>query len=144
MLKDFKEFAIRGNVIDLAVGIIIGVAFNSVVNSLVNDILMPPIGLILANVDFQNMFVTLWGSHFKTVAEARSGGAVTLNYGTFVNSVINFLIVAFCVFFLVRQINKLKKKAPQEARSAFKECPYCKMTINNNAVKCPHCTSDLK
>jgi len=112
MISEFKKFVIRGNVIDLAVGVIIGAAFATIVNSLVNDVIMPPIGLILGNVDFSNMFVTLWGIHFKTLAEAKAGGAVTLNYGLFINNIVNFLILAIVIFLIVRWVNKLK--GPEE------------------------------
>jgi large conductance mechanosensitive channel len=143
MFKQFKEFAMKGSVIDLAVGIIIGAAFSGVVNSLVNDIIMPPIGLLLGKVDFSNLFITLSGQSFQTLAEAKSGGAVTVNYGLFVNTVINFLIVAFAVFLLVKQVNSLKRK-PIPAAPTEKVCPYCKTNINIDAVRCPNCTSDLK
>ena len=140
MLKEFREFALGGSMIDLAVGIVIGAAAGSLINSLVTDILMPPIGLLLGKVDFQNMFVTLWGQHFNTLAEAKAGGAVTINYGIFINNFINFMIVAFAIFILIKQINKVRKKpAP-----ANKECPYCRMAINKDAVRCPYCTTELK
>ena len=144
MFKEFKEFAVKGSMIDLAVGIIIGAAFTGVVNSLVNDILMPPIGLLVGNVDFSNLFLTLTGGHFQTVAEAKAVGAVTLNYGLFVNTLINFLIVAFAVFLLVKQVNKLKRKKEPEAVPSTKECPYCKSAVHIDAVRCPNCTSELK
>jgi large conductance mechanosensitive channel len=145
MFKQFKEFAVKGNVIDLAVGIIIGAAFTGIVNSLVNDIIMPPIGLLLGKVDFSNLFVTLSGNHFNTLAEAKAGGAVTLNYGAFINTIISFLIVAFSVFLLVRQINIIKKKFEEEPKTAptTKVCPFCKSVINIEATRCPQCTSDL-
>ncbi|MGH2576077.1 MAG: large-conductance mechanosensitive channel protein MscL [Ignavibacteria bacterium] len=142
MFKEFKEFATKGNVIDLAVGIIIGAAFTTIVNSLVNDIIMPPIGLLLGKVDFTNLFITLSGSHLNTLAEAKAGGAVTLNYGVFVNSIISFLIVAFSIFLVIRQINKLRKKP--ETTPTTKECSFCMMVIPISAKKCPHCTSELK
>jgi large conductance mechanosensitive channel len=143
MLKEFKEFALRGSVLDLAVGIIIGAAFGGIVNSLVNDVLMPPIGLLLGRVDFSNLFFTLSGQHFNSLAEAKAAGVVTLNYGLFVNTVINFLIVAFSVFLVVKQFNRLKR-APQPKTPATKECSFCKMTIPVEATRCPHCTSELK
>lgn len=146
MFKQFKEFVIRGNVIDLAVGIIIGAAFTGVVNSLVNDVIMPPIGLLLGKVDFTNLFFTLSGTHFNTLAEAKTGGAVTINYGLFINTIISFLIVAFSVFLLVRQINILKKKfekEPAQVSPTTKVCSYCKSLINIEATRCPQCTSDL-
>ena len=149
MLKEFKEFAMRGNVIDMAVGIIIGVAFGTIVKSLVADVIMPPIGLLLGNVDFTNLFVVLRegsaAGPYASLAEAQKVGAVTINYGTFVNTIISFLIVAFAVFLLIRQINKLKwqKEAPP-AEPTTKECPHCFSTISIKATRCPQCTSELK
>jgi large conductance mechanosensitive channel len=145
MFKEFKEFAMSGSVIDLAVGLIIGAAFGTIVTSFVNDIVMPPIGLLLGKVDFSNLFITLSGQHFNTIAESKAGGAVTLNYGLFINTIITFVIIAFSIFLVVKQMNKLKRK-PVEAPSAptTKECNYCYMAIPINATKCPHCTSDLK
>jgi large conductance mechanosensitive channel len=142
MLKEFKEFAMRGSVIDLAIGIIIGAAFGGIVNSLVNDVIMPPIGLLLGKVDFSDLFLTLSGASFNTLAEAKSNGAVTLNYGLFVNTVINFLIVSFSIFIVIRQVNKLKRK--KEEAPTTKVCGYCRMTIPVEASRCPHCTSELK
>jgi large conductance mechanosensitive channel len=144
-LKEFREFAVKGNMIDLAIGIIIGAAFSGIVNSLVNDIIMPPIGLILGKVDFANLFFTLSGTHFNTLAEAKAGGAVTLNYGIFINTIISFLIVAFAVFMLVKQINRVRRAIEhQQVQSpTTKPCPYCKSLINIEAVRCPQCTSDL-
>lgn len=146
MFKEFKEFAVKGNMIDLAIGIIIGAAFSGVISSLVNDVIMPPIGLLLGNVDFSNMFITLSGGHFLTLEEAKAGGAVTLNYGLFVNTLINFLIVAFAVFILVKQVNNFKRMLDNEpaAGPTVKACPYCRSTIHIDAVKCPNCTSDIK
>lgn len=144
MFKEFKEFAMKGSMIDLAVGIIIGAAFSGVVNSLVNDIIMPPIGLLLGKVDFSNLFFTLSGGSFTTLESAKAGGAVTINYGLFVNTLINFLIVAFAIFIVVKQVNSLKRKPEPAAEPVTKECPYCKSTVHINAVKCPNCTSDLK
>jgi large conductance mechanosensitive channel len=146
IFREFKEFAVKGSMIDLAIGIIIGAAFTGTVNSLVNDILMPPIGLLVGKVDFTNLFLTLSGGHFQTVAEAKSGGAVTLNYGLFVNTLINFLIVAFAVFLLIKQVNAFKRKLEPEPASvpAIKECPYCKSKVHIDAVRCPNCTSELK
>ena len=139
MLKEFKEFAVKGNMVDMAVGIIIGAAFGKIVNSLVNDIIMPPFGLILGKVDFSNLFVNLSGSHYGTLAEAKKAGAPTINYGVFLNDVISFLIVAFAVFLLIRQINKLRS-APEPTTKA---CPYCLEKIPIKASRCPHCTSEL-
>jgi large conductance mechanosensitive channel len=149
MLKEFKEFAMRGNVIDMAVGIIIGAAFGLIIASLVSDVLMPPIGLILGNMDFSNLFMVLkegkTAGPYATVAAAKGAGAVTLNYGLFVNTIVNFLIVAFAIFFLVRGMNALKKKeeAPA-AKPMTKECPHCLSTIPIKASRCGHCTSELK
>ena len=148
MLKEFKAFAMRGNVIDLAVGIIIGGAFGTIVKSLVDDVIMPPIGLALGNVDFADLFMLLKAGAkspppYATLAEAQAAGAVTVNYGVFVNAVITFLIVAFSVFLLVRAANRLQ---PQEAPAAptTKECPYCRMAVPVAATRCPHCTSELR
>jgi len=146
MWKDFKEFAMRGNVVDMAVGIIIGAAFGAIVKSLVSDILMPPLGLVLSNTDFSDIFVVLKqgtpAGPYATVALASQAGAVTLNLGLFVNGVINFVIVAFAVFMLVRGISRLQRpKEPKEATS--KDCPHCLMSIPLKAVKCGHCTADL-
>jgi large conductance mechanosensitive channel len=142
MWKEFKQFIARGNVIDLAVAVIIGAAFGKTVTSLVNDILMPPIGLLLGNVDFTNLFITLSGGSYATLAEAQAAGAATINYGVFINTVIDFLIVAFAIFLLVRQVNRLKKPAPP-AEPTTKACPYCLSEIPIKATRCPHCTSEL-
>jgi len=149
MLKDFKAFAMRGNVVDMAVGIIIGGAFGTIVSSLVNDVLMPPIGMLLGNVDFSNLFVTLkqgaTAGPYATVAAAAEAGAVTVNYGMFINAVVSFLIVAFAVFLLVRGIMQLQRKeevAPPPPDK--KDCPYCLSTVAIKATRCPHCTSELK
>ena len=145
MLKEFKEFAMRGNVLDMAVGIVVGAAFGGIVTSLVNDILMPPIGLLLGKVDFSNLFITLTGRHFDSVAQAKAAGAATLNYGLFMNTVINFLIVSLAIFLLVRQVNRLRAKpAPAPAGPALKECKFCCSSIPLQATRCPHCTSGLK
>jgi len=145
MLKEFKEFAMRGNVIDMAVGIIIGAAFGTIIGTMVSDVLMPPIGLLLGNVDFSNLFVVLKegkiAGPYATVAAAKGAGAVTLNYGLFVNTVVNFLIVAFAIFFLIRGMNALKKK--EAAQPTTKECPHCLSTIPIKATRCGHCTSEL-
>ncbi len=145
MLKEFKEFALRGNVLDLAIGVIIGAAFGKIVTSFVNDVLMPPIGLLLGKVDFTNLFFTLSGEKYATLADAQANGAVTLNYGNFINTVVDFLIVAFFIFLLVRQINRLTRK-PAEAPAAptTKECPHCCSTIPLKATRCPNCTSELE
>lgn len=145
MLKEFKEFAMRGNVIDMAVGIIIGAAFGSVVTSLIKDILMPPIGFLLGRVDFSNLFISLSG-HYASLAEAQAAGAPTINYGLFINAVLNFIIVTAAVFFfLVRPINRIRRtKEVAPAAPATKECPYCLSTIPLKATRCPYCTSHLE
>jgi len=145
MLKEFKEFALRGNVLDMAVGIIIGAAFGTIVTSLVNDILMPPIGLLLGRVDFSNLFITLRGEPLATLAQAKAAGVTTLNYGVFLNTVVSFLIVAFAVFLLIRQVNKMRREPePAAAVLTAKECPYCFSSIPIKATRCAHCTSELK
>jgi len=149
VLKEFKEFAMRGNVIDMAVGIIIGAAFGGIVNSLVSDVIMPPIGLILGNIDFSNFFLVLKegkvAGPYASVAAAKAAGAVSLNYGVFVNTIVSFLIVAFSVFLLVRSVNKLRRKEETPpAVPTTKECTYCSTLIPIKATRCPHCTSELK
>jgi large conductance mechanosensitive channel len=145
MLKEFKEFAIRGNVVDLAVGVVIGAAFGKIVNSFVNDILMPPIGLLLGNVDFSNLFINLAGKPVGSLAEAKTAGIPTINYGLFLNTVIDFTIVAFAIFLLIRQINRVRRPAGATPEGpTTKSCPYCFSTIPLKAVRCPQCTSDLK
>ena len=150
MLREFKEFAMKGNVVDMAVGIIIGAAFGGIVNSFVTDVLMPPIGLLLGNIDFANLFLVLKeGSKvagpYASVAAAKAAGAVSVNYGVFINTVISFLIVAFCVFLLVRSINTLRKKEEVPAAPpTTKDCQYCFTSIPIKATRCPHCTSELK
>jgi large conductance mechanosensitive channel len=143
MWKEFKQFIARGNVIDLAVAVIIGAAFGKIITSFVNDILMPPIGLLLGNVDFANLFITLSGGSYATLAEAQAAGAATINYGVFINTIIDFLIVAFAIFLLVKQVNRLKKPAPP-AEPTTKACPYCLSEIPIKAIRCPHCTSELE
>jgi large conductance mechanosensitive channel len=143
MLRDFRDFIARGNVVDMAVGIIVGAAFGGVVTSLVNDVIMPPIGLVLGGVDFSNLFVPLDWKHYPSLAAAKSAGAPTLNYGVFVNTLVNFLIVAFAIFQLVRVVNRLRGPAPVAAPTT-RECPYCASTIPVKAVRCGHCTSDLR
>ncbi|HEU5321067.1 MAG TPA: large conductance mechanosensitive channel protein MscL [Methylomirabilota bacterium] len=145
MLRDFKAFVMRGNVLDLAVAVVIGAAFGAVVTSFVNDILMPPLGLLLGRVNFADLFITLGRGSYPSLAAAKAAGAPTLNYGAFVNTVINFLIIAFAVFLLVRQVNRLAAKpAPPAAAPATKECRYCASTIPLKATRCPHCTSELR
>ncbi len=150
MVKEFKEFAMRGNVVDMAVGIIIGGAFGTIVKSLVSDVIMPPIGLLLGGVDFSNLFIVLkkgaeGAAPYASVAEAEAAGAVTINYGLFFNAIISFLIVAFAVFLLIKGINNLKRKeeAPP-AEPTTKDCPFCLTTIAIKASRCPNCTSDLE
>ncbi len=139
MLKEFKEFAMRGSVLDLAVGVIIGAAFGKVVSSLVDDVLMPPLGHLIGQVDFSNLFINLSSTHYESLAEAKKAGAATLNYGSFINTIINFLIVAFAIFLLVRAVNKWLPKPP--APVTTKDCPQCAMPIPVTAKKCGHCTS---
>lgn len=141
MLKEFKEFAMRGNVLDMAIGIVIGAAFGRVITSFVEDILMPPLGRLVGRVDFSNLFVSLNGQHYDTLAAAKAAGAPTVNYGLFLNTIITFIIVAFAIFLLVRQVNRFKPKPA--APPATKECPRCGMAIPLKASKCPHCTSEL-
>lgn len=142
MWKEFKAFAMRGNVLDMAVGIIIGAAFGRIITSLVSDIIMPPIGLILGKVDFSSLFLNISGTSYPTLAAAKAANAATINYGTFLNTVIDFLIVAFVIFLLVRQVNKWSKPAPAAAPTT-KDCPYCASTIPIKATRCPNCTSQL-
>lgn len=142
MLKEFKEFAIKGNAIDLAIGVIMAVAFGAVITSLVSDVMMPPIGRLLGGVDFSNLFVVLSGGTFATLKAAKDAGAATVNYGVFLNTVINFLIVAFVMFMLVRVMNRLKRDQPAPAAVAStKDCPFCATPIPIKASRCPHCTS---
>lgn len=144
MLKEFKAFIAKGNVLDLAVAVIIGAAFGAVVNSAVNDMIMPPIGLALGHVDFKDLFIPLNGQSYPTLAEAKKVSAPVIAYGAFVNTVINFLIIAFCVFLIVQSLNRFKKKEPAaEVAPNTKECPFCASTIPIKAVRCPNCTSDL-
>lgn len=148
MLEDFKEFVLRGNVVDMAVGIIVGVAFSTIVNSLVNDIIMPPIGLLLGNVDFVDLFVLLKEGTppgpYATLADAEAASAVTIRYGAFVNALVTFLIVALVMFFLIRGINRMRRKEEAAPEPMTKECPYCLSTIPLGATRCPHCTSQLE
>jgi large conductance mechanosensitive channel len=141
VLKEFREFAMRGNVVDLAVGVIIGIAFGGIVTSLVNDIIMPPIGLLAGGIDFKDLFIALNGQTYPSLAEAKRLGAPVIAYGQFLNTVINFLLVAFAVFLLVKQANRFKK--PEPAPLATKECQFCTTSIPLKAVRCPNCTSDL-
>ena len=140
MLKEFKEFAMRGNVVDMAVGIIIGAAFGKIVSSFVSDILMPPIGVLVGKVDFANLFLNLSGKSYESLASAKAAGAATLNYGMFLNTMVDFVIVAFAIFLLIHQVNRLKAKP----ELTTKECPYCLSKIALKASRCPQCTSELK
>lgn len=141
MFKEFKEFALRGSVLDLAIGVIIGGAFGKIVTSLVNDIIMPPIGLLLGKVDFSNLYINLSGTRYANLADAKAAGAATINYGSFLNTIIDFVIVAFIIYLLIRQFNRLSPKpAPQVTT---RECPYCCTQIPINATRCPNCTSEL-
>ena len=140
VVKDFRDFIARGNVVDLAVGVIIGASFGKIVSSMVSDILMPPIGLLMGKVDFSGLFVALNGAHYDTLALAKTAGAPTLNYGLFLNNVIDFLIVAFVVFLVVKQVNRI---VPKPAATPTKDCPRCTSKIPVAASKCPHCTADI-
>ncbi|MGH9461508.1 MAG: large-conductance mechanosensitive channel protein MscL [Vicinamibacteria bacterium] len=145
MFKEFKEFAMRGNVLDMAVGIILGAAFGKVITSLVNDLLMPPIGMLLGRVDFGSLFLNLSGTDYPTLAAAQEAGAPTINYGIFLNTVLDFLIVAFAIFLLIRQVNRLKRKEDAKApEPVTKECAFCFSSIPIKATRCPNCTSELK
>jgi large conductance mechanosensitive channel len=142
MFKEFRDFAMRGNVMDLAVGVIIGAAFGKIVSSLVGDIIMPALGLVLGQIDFSNLFITLNGAHFDTLAKAKAAGAPTISYGVFLNNIIDFLIVAFALFIIVRQINRfVAKPAPTPTT---RPCPYCVSNIPIKATRCPNCTSQLE
>jgi large conductance mechanosensitive channel len=148
MFKEFKEFAMRGNVVDMAVGIIIGAAFGAIVKSLVDDVLMPVIGLLMGNVDFANFFLVLKAGKvpgpYATLAEAKAASAVALSYGLFINSIVTFLIVAFAVFLLIKQINAMKRRGEVPAAPTTKECPFCLSMVPLKATRCPFCTSELK
>jgi large conductance mechanosensitive channel len=143
MLKEFKQFAMRGNVLDMAVGIIIGAAFGKIVTSFVSDVIMPPFGRVLGKVDFSSLFLNISGQHYDSLAAAKAAGAATINYGLFLNTVIDFLIVAFVIFMIIRQVNRWQKPAPAAA-PVTKECPYCASTISVKATRCPNCTSELR
>ena len=144
MWKEFKKFAMKGNIIDLAIGVVIGGAFGKIVTSLVNDIIMPLVGLLLGKVDFSNLFIALGDGEFQTIKEAEAAGIGTLNYGLFINNIIDFLIIAFSIFFVIRQLNRFTKKEEQkEVVPTSKSCLYCYTDIPIKATRCPHCTSDL-
>ena len=142
MFKEFKEFAVRGNVLDLAIGVIIGAAFGKITTSLVDDVIMPPISMLLGPVDFSNRFVSLTGKHYDSLAQAKAAGAPTINYGLFFNALITFLIVAFVVFLIVRAVNRMRR-GEETAPPVVKECQYCLSSIPIKATRCPHCTSQL-
>jgi large conductance mechanosensitive channel len=142
MFKEFKEFAMRGNVLDMAVGIIIGAAFGRIITSLVNNVIMPPIGLLLGKVDFSSLFVNLSGTPYASLADAKKAGAAVIGYGAFLNTILDFVVVAFVIFLLIRQVNKLKKE-PAPAAATTKECPYCLSVIPLKATRCGHCTAQL-
>jgi large conductance mechanosensitive channel len=143
MLAEFKKFAMRGNVIDLAAGVILGGAFGKITSSLVEDIVMPPIGLILGKVDFGNLFISLTGQHYPSLAAAKEMGAATLNIGLFLNTLINFVIVSFALFLLIRQVNRLQPKEVAVPIPSTKDCPFCLSAVPLKATRCPHCTSQL-
>jgi large conductance mechanosensitive channel len=143
MFKEFREFVARGNVVDLAVGVVIGAAFGKIVDSLVKDILMPPIGMALGKVDFSNLYINLGPADYASLADAQAAGAPTINYGAFINNIISFIIVAFAVFLLLKQINRFRRTADDSATPTTQICPHCVMMIPLGARRCPHCTSEL-
>jgi large conductance mechanosensitive channel len=141
-ISEFKEFVMRGNVLDMAVGIVIGAAFGGIINSLVKDIIMPPLGMVLGKVNFSDLFISLDGKSYLSLVAAQAAGAPTINYGVFINTIINFIIVALAIFVVIKQVNAMKRKpAPQEPNK--KDCPYCRESIPMAAIRCSHCTSDL-
>ena len=142
VIQEFREFALKGNMIDLAIGVIIGAAFGSVVKSLVDDILMPPLGRLVGDVDFSDLFINLSDGEYASLAAAQEAGAATINYGNFINAVISFLIVAFAVFVIIRQVNRMKRQ-PEAATPTMKSCPFCDSQISVKATRCPACTSEL-
>lgn len=145
MLKDFKDFIMRGNVLDLAVAVIIGGAFGKVITSLVNDVLMPPLGSLLGKVDFSNLFISLSGTPYASLTDAKTAGAATVNYGLFLNNVVDFVIVAFAIYFIIRAVNRLQKaKTAPPSKPTTKDCPYCLSNIPIKAIRCPYCTSQLE
>jgi len=144
MIKELKEFALRGSVVDLAIGVIIGTAFGKIISSLVSDILMPPIGLLLGNVDFSNIFWSLSGEKFMSLADAQAAGAATINIGLFINTIINFIIIAIVLFLVLKPINSMTRSKEKTAEPQVKDCPYCLTSIPLKASRCPHCTSQLK
>lgn len=144
MFKEFKTFIMRGNVLDLAVGVVIGAAFAKIINSLVTDVVLPPIGLLLGKVDFSNLFINMSGTDYKSLADAQAAGAATLNYGLFLNSIINFLIIGFIIYLVIHAANKLFIKPPAPTEPTDKDCPFCFSKIPVKAIRCPQCTSHLK
>ncbi len=144
MWKEFKEFALKGNVLDLAVGVVIGAAFGKIVTSLVNDIIMPVISIFTKGLDFENLFINLGSGSYTTLAAAKEAGAATLNYGAFISNIIDFLIIAFSIFIVIRQINRFTKKKEVPAPKKTKQCGYCYSEIHIDATRCPHCTSEVK
>jgi len=143
MIKEFKDFIMRGSVLDLAIGVIIGGAFGKIIASLVSDVLMPPIGMLLGKVDFSNLFINMSGGSYASLADAQKAGAATLNYGLFINNVINFLIIALVIFIIIKQVNRFTKPALVPATPTTKECPFCYSNIPIKATRCPNCTSQL-
>jgi len=143
VLKDFQDFAMKGNVVDLATGVVIGAAFGKIVTSLVGDIVMPLLSLATGKIDFTNLFISLDGNHYATYELAKEAGAATINYGAFLTNIIDFLIISFSIFLIIKQVNKLIRKPAPGAAPTTKPCPYCQSAIHVDAVKCPHCTSDL-
>lgn len=144
LVKEFKEFAMRGNVMDMAVGVVIGAAFGKIVTSLVNDVIMPPIGMLVGGMDFSNLFINISGTPVATLAEANEAGLAVIAYGSFINTVINFLIQAWAIFMVIKCVNKLRKPAVEAPKPAPRLCPYCFSEIDEKATRCPHCTSELK
>jgi len=144
MLKEFKEFATKGNMLDMAVGIVLGAAFGRIISSLVGDIIMPPLGWVIGRVNFSNLFFALSETHYASIADAKKAGVPIIGYGLFINSIIDFLIVAFALFLVIRQFNRMRRPAPAPAAPPTKECPYCVSSIPLKATRCPQCTSELK
>jgi large conductance mechanosensitive channel len=143
MLKEFRDFMMRGNIVDLAIAVVIGAAFGKIIDSLVKDIVMPPIGMVLGKVDFANLFIDLSGQNYATLKDAQAAGAPTINYGTFINTIISFVIVAFAIFMVLKQINRYRRTADDAATPTTQACPHCVMMIPLGATRCPHCTSAL-
>lgn len=144
MLQEFKSFIMKGNVLDLAVGVIIGAAFGKIVNSAVNDLIMPVVGLVMGKVDFSNLFVTLGNGSYPTVAAAKAAGVATFNYGIFLNTTIDFLIMALVIFMIVKSANKIRRAEEAAAAPPARECPFCRSAVHDEATRCPHCTSELR